>query len=616
MCGITGWVSYRRNLAVHRRILVAMTKTMARRGPDAEGVWTDRHVGLGHRRLSIIDLAGGTQPMLAEEDGKVIASLTYSGEIYNFPELREELQGLGHRFKTRSDTEVVLHAYLEWGNGFVDRLNGMYAFAIWDARIEELILVRDRMGVKPLYYFETADGVLFGSEQKAILAHPEVPCRIDADGLRDIIEFVKVPGRAVFAGMNEVCPGDIVRVNRNGVHKRTYWKLEAREHEDDQPTTVRKVRGLLEDIMQRQIISDVPLCTLLSGGLDSSLVTALAAKALARQGADPVRSFSVDFVDHGNGFIKDGFRESSDTPFVREVVRHIGSRHEEIVLDSGALMDPQLRSAALRGFDYPPAYFGDMCTSLYLLFEAVRRNSTVALSGEAADELFGGYAWFHNSDAIEADTFPWAASPQSFLFDSKGLLDPALLKKLRIEEFRQDSYIEAKAECPVLAGESRSERRHREISYLHLARFVRTLLDRKDRMSMAVGLEVRVPFCDHRLVEYVFNVPWRMKTFDGREKSVLRAAAEDLLPQSVLQRIKSPYPSTQDPAYERALRDGLATVANDAAAPANALLNKSAVTGLLKRPIGQSSMQGNRIALDFTLGLDSWLNEYGVSLDI
>lgn len=222
--------------------------------------------------------------MTADEDGRTLACLVYTGEVYNFRELRLELQGLGHAFRTRSDTEVVLRAYLQWGEAMLERLNGMYAFALWDAREQRLLLVRDRMGVKPLYYYPMPDGVLFGSEPKAILAHPEAERRVTAGGLREMLDLVKMPEAAAFAGMHEVRPGQVVTIDRGGLRKRRYWQLEAREHTDDLPTTIRTVRELLDDIVERQIIADVPLCTLLSGGLDSSVVTALAAQSMRRQG--------------------------------------------------------------------------------------------------------------------------------------------------------------------------------------------------------------------------------------------------------------------------------------------------------------------------------------------
>ncbi|MFD0772482.1 asparagine synthase (glutamine-hydrolyzing) [Streptomonospora algeriensis] len=613
MCGIAGWVDFQRDVRTESSVLDRMTETMACRGPDAAGTWADARAALGHRRLSVIDLEGGRQPMTAEEDDRLLSCLTYSGEVYNFQELRAELGARGHRFRTRSDTEVVLRGHLEWGEDFVERLNGMFAYAIWDTRREELLLVRDRMGIKPLYYFPLASGVVFGSEPKALLAHPEVPRRIDADGLREVLEMVKSPEQAIFAGMREVRPGQIIRIRREGLSRRTYWALEAREHTDDLPTTISTVRSLLEDIVDRQLLADVPVCSLLSGGLDSSAITALAAQRL---GAEPVRSFSVDFADHGTGFRKDSIHGSPDTPFARDLVRHVGSDHSEILLDSGELADPELRAAVLEATNLPPTYWGDMWPSLYLLFKEIRKESTVALSGESADEVFGGYPWFHTPEALQADTFPWLASPTKALFDGKGLFASSLLNELDMPGFLSESYADAMAEAPVLPGDDERERLMRRLTYLNLTRFNQALLDRKDRMSMAVGLEVRVPFCDHRLVEYAYNVPWEMKVFDGQEKSLLRAAVGDLLPESILKRVKSPYPTTQDPGYEAALRTEAELILKDSDSPVLPLLDTAAVRALLDTPLGDTSRKYDRMNLETVLGLNSWLSAYSVSIDL
>ncbi len=616
MCGIAGWLAFGQDLSYQRDVLERMTLTMANRGPDAGGLWIDGPVGLGHRRLSIIDLEGGRQPMLGRQGGKLAATITYSGEVYNFRELRNELRSRGHQFETDSDTEVVLRAYLEWGVAFTEQLNGMYAFAIWDARSQALHLVRDRMGVKPLYYYPTADGVIFGSEPKALLANPLVPRTVGASGLREIFEMVKTPGHAIFEGMHEVLPGEFITVDRNGLKRHRYWQLEAREHTDDLQQTIAHTRDLLEDIVDRQIVADVPLCSLLSGGLDSSIITALASKKLLAAGKENIRSFSLDFVDHGGGFTGDAVRGTPDAPFVKDLVEKIRSTHGEILLDSREMADPQLRTSIIRALDLPPAFWGDMWPSLYRLFEEVRRHSTVALSGESADEVFGGYRWFHDPDAIGAQTFPWLTSVTGKYFDGKPLFSRGLMDKLSMSEFLGDSYQQALAEVPVLPGESATDVRMRQMTYVNLTRFVQTLLDRKDRMSMAVGLEVRVPFCDHRLVEYAFNIPWAMKAFDGREKSILRAATRDLLPASISDRVKSPYPSTQDPAYEAALRSDLAAIMADTHAPVRALLDAGQVKDTLARPLGSNSPMYDRMGMELAVGLNAWLNEYDVNLSL
>ncbi|MEO7323243.1 MAG: asparagine synthase (glutamine-hydrolyzing) [Dokdonella sp.] len=615
MCGITGWLSFSSDLRERRDVISAMTQTLALRGPDASGIWVDRHIGLGHRRLAVIDLSGGVQPMIEADGGRTVACLSYNGEIYNFVEVRRELEHLGHRFSTRSDTEVLLRGYLQWGEGVTERLNGMFAFAIWDARSEALVLARDFMGIKPLYYFPMADGVLFGSEPKSILAHPDVRACANGDNLREIFVLAKNPERTPYAGMHEVRPGQVIRFDRHGMAKRQFWNLSSHAHEDDLPRTIERVAELLGDSVRRQIVSDVPLCTLLSGGLDSSAITAIAQRITSGQG-NVTRSFSVDFTSHGNGFADSGPHKSHDTPFVRDFVAHTGCNHTEILLDSRELNDDALNRAVLRASDLPLNLSGDMCSSLYQLFRAIRNESTVALSGESADEIFGGYAWFHQPHVVDGRKFPWLSGTGT-VFNGAEILNREVREQLKLTEFHDESYAQAISETPRLNGESATDARMRELSYLHLTRFLQFMLDRKDRMSMAVGLEVRVPFCDPHLVDYVFNIPWQMKSFDGREKSVLRAATRELLPTSIVERQKSPYPSTQDPSYECALRARVSELAQDASHPATPLFSKRYIERLLARPANADrSLHYERADLERVLSVSAWIKEYDVSVSL
>ncbi|WP_405885036.1 asparagine synthase (glutamine-hydrolyzing) [Streptomyces sp. NBC_01136] len=606
MCGITGWVSFDRDLRAEARTLDAMTETMSYRGPDDRGTWAEGPAALGHRRLAIIDLPGGRQPMTAETPDGTVA-LVYSGETYNFTELRRELTDRGHRFSTVSDTEVVLRGYLEWGKALAERLNGMYAFAVWDARHDRLVMIRDRMGIKPFFYYPTPDGVLFGSEPKAILANPLARARVRLDGLRELFTLVKTPGHAVWDGMREVEPGTVVTVDRSGVSRHVYWQLETRAHTDDRDTSIATVRSLLDDIVRRQLVADVPRCTLLSGGLDSSAMTTLAARQLAGHG-QKVRSFAVDFVGQTDHFVADELRSTPDTPFVHDVARAAGTDHQDIVLDAHALADPDVRAKVVRARDLPMG-FGDMDTSLYLLFQAIRVHSTVALSGESADEVFGGYPWFFDEEARCADTFPWLVRLGRAFGDDADVLRPDLARALDLESYIADGYRTAVAGVRRLDGESDFEYRMRQICHLHLTRFVRVLLDRKDRASMAVGLEVRVPFCDHRLVEYVYNTPWSLKSFDGREKSLLREATADLLPKSVYDRVKSPYPSTQDPKYAIALQDQAKDLLTRPAHAVFDLVDRERVHRAAHRDTPQIA-QASRRGLERTLDLALWLDLY------
>ncbi|MET8627623.1 asparagine synthase (glutamine-hydrolyzing) [Kitasatospora sp. NPDC004669] len=599
MCGITGWVSFHQDARTQAPVVEAMTATMARRGPDADGVWLGAHAALGHRRLSVIDLTGGAQPM-ADPSGVV---LSFSGEVYNHHQLRAELLRLGHEFRTRSDTEVVLRAYQEWGEGLVDRLEGMYAYAIWDERSEQLLLVRDRLGVKPLFWAEIDGGLAFGSEPKALFAHPELSPRVDAAGLREAYSLLFNTGPTVWAGVREVQPGGLLTIGRDGVRERLYWQLLARPHEHDRAATVEQVRSLVNRAARAQLEADVPLCSLLSGGLDSTVITALVADEL-RLSEGPqarLRSYAVDYSDQAEQFTGDILRTGHDTPYAAEAGEFIGTEHSTVVLDPRALLDPEHRRAVVVARDSPIGV-GDMDTSLYLLFGRISEHSTVALSGEAADEVFGGYPWFHNPKALAAQAFPWLLVTGD---DAAVPLHPDLAATLRIGEFRADTYRDALAAVPHLDGENPVEHRQREMQHLSLTRWLRQLLHRKDRLSMAQGLEVRVPYCDHRLVEYAFNTPWSIKSHDGREKSLLRATGTGIAPESVLWRPKNHYPATHHPEYN----SGLQQLAREVLPTVKDLVDESRIKPGLDTPADQLQW-GHRLRLERVVDLALWLDHY------
>jgi asparagine synthase (glutamine-hydrolysing) len=609
MCGITGWVDYQRDLATERDTIAAMTATMTCRGPDAGGIWCSRHAAIGHRRLSVIDIEGGVQPMhAASEPGAV---LTFSGEIYNFRELRRELAGYGHAFRTRSDTEVLLRAWLQWGAGCVSRLNGMFAFAVWDAASQELVLVRDRLGVKPLYYSRLGGGVVFGSEPKAILAHPQVRAELDAEGIAELFaQFgARTPGHGVYRGLAEVRPGWLVRFTRAGLHAAPYWQLAARPHTDDLHITVATVRDLLEDIVDRQLFADVPLCALLSGGLDSAALTAMAAGALRRHGGGPLATFSVDFAGSQADFRPGPLRPSRDEPYARRVAEHVGSRHVTILLDPASLAESQWEP--LIAHDLPA--LGEMYVSACLLFRAVREQYTVALSGESADEVFGGYRWYHDEAMLAARTYPWAAGGSW-----SGLLRPEVAARVRLDEYAADRYADARAEAPRLDGEDPGDARIREVLYLGLTRWLPPLLDRQDRLSMAAGLKVRMPFCDHRLVEYVWNVPWPVKETGGSEKGLLRKAVADLLPASVLSHARSAYPASGGPSYAGAIAAQLDALLQQPEAPLFAIVDQARLAAAAEADPalpGAMAMRPDPMAAPaFLLDVNEWLRRYHVRL--
>ncbi len=588
-----------------------MADTLACRGPDAEGFWLSPHAAFAHRRLAVIDLEGGKQPMRRPLGPAADCVLTYAGEIYNFVELREELAALGHAFDTRSDTEVLVRAYAQWGPDCVHRLNGMFAFGIWDGAREELFLARDRLGIKPLFYAIRGGALVFGSEPKALLAHPAIASEVDDEGLAELLVMgpMRTPGHAVFRGISELRPAYTLRWDRGGARVSRYWQLESRPHEDDLGTTAKTIRGLLEDIVRRQLVSDVPVCTLLSGGLDSSAVTALAARSLAREGRGRIATYSVELRDAARWFVPSDIQPSLDAPWIDELVAVLGADHETVLLGTDDLLEHFL--APLFARDLPS--LGEMDTSLYLLFRRIKQRHTVAVSGESADEVFGGYPWFHTEEAIARDDFPWRVPRH----DATELLSPELASRLRPEEYARARYHEAVAETPLLPGEPPRARRMREILYMNQTRFLLALLDRKDRMSMAVGLEVRVPFCDHRLVEYAWNIPWEMKSYDGREKGILRLALEGALPDDLRWRKKSAYPSMANPALTEAMRRRLEGVLADPSAPLRALVDVPKLRASLGRPPSEEAeapFGGRAQQWAYLAQIDEWLRRYRVRI--
>ena len=616
MCGITGWVDWKRDLtsiATIDETLQGMTETLANRGPDAAGTWVSPHCAFGHRRLSVMDPANGKQPMVRGRGDKN-GIIVYNGELYNAPELKKELISRGHRFTTTCDTEVLLISYLEWGKACVDRLNGIFAFAIWDEATEELFLVRDRLGVKPLFYSYDNGRFLFGSEPKAILAHPEFAAEVDAEGLAELFALgpARTPGHGVYRGMAELKPGHCMTLSRSGLRTTVYWQLESKPHEDDAAKTAAHIGELLKDTLERQLISDVPVCTLLSGGLDSSALTALASTYYAGTGQGVVPTFSVDYADNAKHFTASAFQPNADAPWIKRISEHLGTHHHYIEFDTPELVEALKTAVFAR--DLPG--MADIDASLLLFCREIKKEATVAVSGEAADEIFGGYPWFHRPEALAADTFPW-----SLQMDSRvAVLSAGTAERLKPEVYVKERYRQALAEVPQLAGEDEEARLMRRMSYLNITRFMPTLLDRKDRMSMAAGLEVRVPYCDHRLVEYVWNIPWEIKTAGEREKGILRKALTGVLPHDVLYRKKSPYPKTHNPSYTAAVKNWVLEILGDSSSPLLPLIDTAYVRRLAESPdpslhipwFGQL-MSGPQL-FAYLGQMDTWLRSYKVRL--
>ncbi|MGZ9585213.1 asparagine synthase (glutamine-hydrolyzing) [Paenibacillus marinisediminis] len=613
MCGITGWIDWNRDLTQHTIALEKMTETLASRGPDASGTWIAGSCAFGHRRLSVIDPENGAQPMIRQHESGLY-SIVYNGELYNFIELRAELASYGYPFLTNCDTEVLLYAYIHWKEHCVERFNGIFAFAIWDEREQKLFMARDRLGVKPLFYSEGNGWLAFGSEPKALLQHPDVHPEIGAEGIAEIflVGPARTPGHGVYKSMLELRPGHTLTFDRDGKHVAAYWQLRSIEHEHDAEETARAVRELLIDTVERQLISDVPVCTLLSGGLDSSALTALTVQSYNRRGMGRIDTYSIDYVDNDLFFQAHAFQPNADEPWIRRMVEELNTNHHWVKFDTPELIAALEHAVQVR--DMPG--MTDIDSSLYLFCRQIKEGATVALSGEAADEVFGGYPWFHREDALNANTFPWALATKLRL----SLLKPDIAESIKGEQYVADRYAEALNEVPRLPGEDHAAARMRVMSYLNITRFMPTLLDRKDRMSMGSGLEVRVPYTDHRLVEYVYNIPWGIKTYGGREKGILRKALEGILPDDVLYRKKSPYPKTHNPSYLHAVRTLALERLSDSSSPLHTFINADRIREIAASEEASSHlpwfgqlMSGPQL-FAYLLQVDYWLRTYKVKV--
>ncbi len=589
----------------------AMLDTMRRRGPDAQGVFLGDQVTLLHARLAVVDIENGQQPMMCRYR-KNDYIIVYNGELYNTEDIRAHLLREGETFIGHSDTEVLLKAYAHWGEDCLSNFNGIFAFGIWDTQKQKLFIARDRMGVKPFFYARTNSGFLFASEIKTLLIHPDMQPVIDAGGISEVL-FIgpgRTPGCGVFRDIFELQPGHCGSFSRNGLSIHPYWNVIDKPHEDDFETTAQNVRSLVVDAIKRQLVSDVPIGTFLSGGLDSSIISAVANNVLRSRG-ERLNTFSIRYRDNEKYFKTTRFQPNSDETYINTMVEFLGSLHHDIVLDTPELVHALY--AAVDARDLPG--MADVDSSLLLFCERIKQHVTVALSGECADEIFGGYPWYRNETIRSAYGFPWA---QSTKYRSE-FLHPRLRDRLDGVAEVNGRYNTTLSQVSKQSGLIPLESRMREMVHLNMYWFMQTLLDRKDRMSMYSGLEVRVPYCDHRIAQYLYSVPWHMKDYQGMEKGLLRHAADGLLPECIQWRKKSPYPKTHHPGYMAAVSTVLVDILSSDDAPLWSIVNRAAVRGLLttdrQEPwYGQLMTTPQTIA--YFIQLNYWLERYHIKINI
>ena len=553
--------------------------------------------------------------MSAMKDGNLY-TIVYNGQLYNTKDLRSELEENGFTFDSYSDTEVLLKSFIFWKYDVVKKLNGIFSFAIWNSKKNELFLARDHFGVKPLFYTIYNNTLVFASEIKALFKYPGIEAKLDEQSIAELFGIgpARTAGLGIFKNIYEIKPAHFGIFNESGLHIERYWKLESKVHTDNLEKTCDNVRFLLEDSISRQLVSDVPLCTFLSGGLDSSIITLYASKYCKKHNLPPLNTYSVDYVDNDKNFVKTDFQPNSDNYYINLMTERLNTNHHTVVLDT-----PELASAledAMIARDFPG--MADVDSSLLLFCKNVKQEATVSLTGECADEIFGGYPWFFRADALNSNTFPWSIA----IKERQNLLNPQIASKVNLKNYIDYRYQESLNEVDILDEDSMETAEKRRISHLTLNWFMQTLLDRSDRMAMYNGFELRVPFCDYRLAEYVWNIPWEMKALHGREKGLLRYIMKDLLPEEIVDRKKSPYPKTWNPTYLATVKDMLTKIMNDSNAPINNLLNRNYILEILEtdgkaftRPWFGQLMTGPQL-MAYLYQVNMWLERYNPSIEI
>ncbi len=607
MSGITGILHFTRDLTEpalgNSELLADMAGAIAHRGGKAHHVWMSAHACFAR-------LAGHTErTVYTLRKGDAQYAVTCDSLLADTAALRLRLSAAGYCFETQDDAELILAAYLQYGEDCATQLSGGFAFALFDGARQCVIVARDPMGTRPFFYTIADQHVLFGSEMKALFAHPACTPAIDDTSLCEVLGIGpgRSPGSGVFHGMQELSPGQMARIDADGIHPRVYWQLTSHEHTETVADTVAHTRELVLAAIRRQLVGDTPMCSLLSGGLDSSVITAVAAE----HALGPLPTYSFEYVDNAAHFTGTSFQPEMDAPYVQMVHEHCGTAHTILQLDSDLL--PGALPAAMRARDLPG--MGDIDASLLLFCEQLAQRHTIALSGECADEVFGGYPWFHRPEYLAADTFPWNTDPAA----RRKALCPALVASLKLDAYVAARYEDLRGATPRLDGEAAEDARRREIAYLNLYGFMQTLVDRGDRMSMAHHVEIRTPFADPELVRYIFNVPWRIKALGGEPKGLLRAAAEGLLPAEVLHRKKCPFPKTHHPHYEQLVQRQVLDVLDDARSPVLPLLDTAAVRALCAghadygKPWFGQLMAGPQL-LAWILQLNAWLTTYHLTV--
>lgn len=566
MCAIAGAIGMSDVFINDPKTAIDIRNCLKHRGPDQDGFYISDDAVLIHTRLAIIDIENGTQPMVAKEKGEEYV-LVYNGELYNTDEIRNELLRLGYNFKTHSDTEVVLKAFIEWREDAPKRFNGIYGFAIWEENKKSLFVARDKLGVKPFFYGLFGDKFVFASEIKGILKNPLAKPRVNTEGIAEIILIGpgRTSGYGVFENIYELKPGECGYFRNGKLKTHLYFELKEQQCNESFDEVLEHTKYLVTDAIKRQMVSDVPIGTFLSGGLDSSGISSVVSSALKENG-ERLKTFSVTYKDNDKYFTKNKFQPNSDSEYISLMQKYLNSDHTTVTVDTPMLAEANYRAVLAR--DLPGMV--DVDSSLMLFCERVKEDRSVVLSGECADEIFGGYPWYRDKEIRMTDGFPWSQVTSL----RASLLKEDIKKKINPNAFVYQKYLDTINKVSGEFDKTPTDKRMREMYLLNIYWFMQNLLERKDRMSMSCGLEVRVPFCDYRIAEYLYNVPWEYKDYKGREKGLLRKAFENILPDEIVWRKKSPYPKTHNPSYTAEIDREFSEMTNDKNSPIFEILDR------------------------------------------
>ena len=614
MCGICGYMNSNEKIK-NDTIITKMSSTINRRGPDALSTYIHENVALGHTRLSIIDLLTGDQPMHYIKEN-IKYTIVYNGELYNTKEVKEELENMGYSFNTSSDTEVILVSYVAYKEKCLDKLNGIFSFAIYCEKDNSLFLARDRLGIKPLFYTISNNTLVFASEIKAILEFPSVKPNISERELMEIIGLgpAHSPGNTYFKDIYELKAGYFATYKNNNFNTYCYWDLQTENFEDDIYKAISKTKELVTDSLKRQLISDVPVCTMLSGGLDSSVLTALAKDEIPK-----LSTFSIDFSGNDKAFESNSYQPTQDSEFVKIMSDFLNTNHKTIYFKNEDLFNLLEDSMVAR--DMPG--MADIDASMYAFCKKISESGfKVAISGECSDEIFGGYPWYYKEKLVNYPSFPWALSDNI----RKSVIKDSICSNYNIKDYIQESYDNTLSKVE-LNSNNEMENKFRKTNYLTIKWFMNTLVERTDRASMATGLEVRVPFADHRIFEYIYNVPAKYKlglvhNSEPVEKYLLRKAFEDIVPKDVVYRKKSPFPKTYGKDYLYLVENELLSILNDKTNPIHEIINTGYLrevlethgTTLTENWFGQLMTYPQTLA--YMIQINMWLKKYNINIEL